>query len=204
MKLCKICNTEKPFSEFYKNATKKDGLQYRCKVCMNRYTSWHHAENKDSINARKADYYEQNKDHISARQARYYIENRERQLAVQAVYTAANKEKISARNAAYAKAHPEIGRLSRRKRRAMILNAEGTHTHLDVERLFDLQRGKCATCACSLKKKGKNVYHVDHIMPLIRGGGNGPDNLQLLCPPCNLKKNAKHPLDWAKQNGKLL
>ncbi len=204
MKFCKVCNTEKPLSDFSKNSTKKDGLQYRCRSCMNRYTSAHHAQNKDSINARKADYYEQNKEHISARHARNYIENREHHLAVQAVYTAANIDKIRTRNAAYAKANPEIRRLSSRKRRALIWKAEGTHTQADVEKLFDLQRGKCATCSCSLKKKGKNVYHVDHIMPLVRGGGNGPDNLQLLCPPCNLKKNAKDPIDWANQNGKLL
>lgn len=204
MKLCKICNTEKPFSEFSKNSTKKDGLQYRCRACMSMYASAYHSANKDTINARKSDYYEQNKEYVSERSARRYIANREQMLAQQAIYTAANKEKIAERRAIYLKANPEIGRVHRRKRRALLSNAEGSHTQLDVEKLFELQRGKCATCACGLKKKGENLYHVDHIMPLCKGGGNGPDNLQLLCPRCNLTKQAKDPLDWAKQNGKLL
>ena len=32
-KCCIKCGVEKPFTEFYKDKTKKDGLQYRCKPC---------------------------------------------------------------------------------------------------------------------------------------------------------------------------
>ena len=32
------------------------------------------------------------------------------------------------------------------------------------------------------------AYHVDHIEALSNGGTNKPDNIQLLCPPCNLRK----------------
>jgi len=31
---------------------------------------------------------------------------------------------------------------------------------------------------------------VDHVVPLWKGGGNNDENLQLLCQPCHLKKNA--------------
>ena len=33
MKKCTKCGVEKPLSEFYKNKSKKDGLQTRCKIC---------------------------------------------------------------------------------------------------------------------------------------------------------------------------
>jgi hypothetical protein len=26
----------------------------------------------------------------------------------------------------------------------------------------------------------------------------------LLCPPCNLRKAASHPIDWARKRGRLL
>lgn len=30
--------------------------------------------------------------------------------------------------------------------------------------------------------------HIDHIRPVSRGGGNGPENLRLLCPHCNISR----------------
>jgi nitrate/TMAO reductase-like tetraheme cytochrome c subunit len=35
MKRCPICEKQKPFDEFYKNRTKRDGLQSQCKACHN-------------------------------------------------------------------------------------------------------------------------------------------------------------------------
>jgi 5-methylcytosine-specific restriction endonuclease McrA len=35
------------------------------------------------------------------------------------------------------------------------------------------------------------IMHIDHIVPLAKGGKNELDNLQLLCGKCNLKKGAK-------------
>lgn len=69
-----------------------------------------------------------------------------------------------------------------------------------VLELFQSQSGKCAACNKSLKLG----YHVDHIMPLALGGGHEKLNLQLLCPPCNLKKSSKHPIDFMQSMGKLL
>lgn len=62
--------------------------------------------------------------------------------------------------------------------------------------MIDVQEGKCNSCFSYLVIEGKNNYHVDHIMPLVLGGSNWPDNLQLLCPRCNMKKGSKHPDEW--------
>ena len=35
MKRCNICGVEKPKSEFYKDSSNSDGLEYRCKICSN-------------------------------------------------------------------------------------------------------------------------------------------------------------------------
>ena len=34
MKTCSKCKIEKDEAEFSKNASKKDGLDYRCKLCL--------------------------------------------------------------------------------------------------------------------------------------------------------------------------
>lgn len=62
----------------------------------------------------------------------------------------------------------------------------------DITKIETLQRGKCAGC----RKKLNGSYHVDHIIPVSRGGANYPSNLQLLCPSCNLTKGRKDFTDW--------
>ena len=69
-----------------------------------------------------------------------------------------------------------------------------------VYKLAKAQKNRCAICNVSIKKK----YHIDHIMPLALGGENLPRNLQLLCPPCNLSKRDKHPVDFMRSKGFLI
>lgn len=66
--------------------------------------------------------------------------------------------------------------------------------------IYGLQRGLCANC----KKTLPSNYHADHIMPLALGGKHEPTNIQLLCPPCNVRKWAYHPIEFAQKQGKLL
>lgn len=88
-----------------------------------------------------------------------------------------------------------------RNRRAMIENAKGCHNQEDIEKILIYQRGLCASCKSDTRKSG---FHIDHIVPLALGGSNWPDNLQILCPACNLSKSAKDPIAWANECGRLL
>ncbi len=40
-------------------------------------------------------------------------------------------------------------------------------------------------------KPGKSFWELDHIVPLIDGGGHEDDNLQTLCTPCHTRKTAE-------------
>lgn len=42
---------------------------------------------------------------------------------------------------------------------------------------------------------GRDI-HIDHIIPIARGGKTIPDNLQVLCSHCNLSKGAKLPSEY--------
>jgi 5-methylcytosine-specific restriction endonuclease McrA len=87
-----------------------------------------------------------------------------------------------------------------RKRKARKMGADGDFTKADIDRIMKAQGGRCAHCKTSVKRR----RHIDHIIPLARGGSNWPSNLQILCPQCNMSKGSKDPIDWARINGRLL
>lgn len=44
---------------------------------------------------------------------------------------------------------------------------------------------------------GQHATHVDHIIPLARGGHpTHPDNLTAACQRCNLRKGTRLPDEW--------
>lgn len=86
----------------------------------------------------------------------------------------------------------EKHRIYAKNRKATLKGAPGKITSMDVRNIFKLQKGFCSACGVDLKLG----FHVDHIMPIKLGGTNYPENIQLLCPPCNLSKAAKHPDVW--------
>lgn len=56
-----------------------------------------------------------------------------------------------------------------------------------VKKLLQQQNNLCVYCECDISVK----YHVDHIIPLSKGGEHKAENIQILCPSCNVKKSAK-------------
>lgn len=108
-----------------------------------------------------------------------------------------NAHKMAARNRAYRKANPEKVREWSAKRASL---KTGRLPRGTVARLLKAQRGCCPICRQALKGK----YHLDHIIPLARGGKHVPWNVQLLCIPCNLRKSAKDPITYMQERGYLL
>lgn len=43
---------------------------------------------------------------------------------------------------------------------------------------------------CSYCGTEDGPFHIDHIVPVARGGGNRPENLCVACAPCNFRKRA--------------
>lgn len=219
MKFCNECGTEKHEHEFSKCASRKDGLQVRCKACSSARAKRFREQNPEKCSAWNRQYYENNKDKISEKGKKHYALNKDKKAESVRAWRAANPDKVreikkrgygknKEKSLAYSKQWQQENKQAiaahSSKRRAIKRGAEGTHAAADVLRIFEAQRGMCATCETKLFKSGKKKFHVDHIMPLSKGGGNGPDNLQCLCPYCNQSKSDKTPEEWARINGKLI
>lgn len=85
-------------------------------------------------------------------------------------------------------------------RRALKAGNGGRHSIHDIAEILKSQKRRCAYCRVKLG----SFFHVDHIIPLYRGGTNDRKNLQILCQPCNQSKSHKDPIDFAREKGLLL
>lgn len=193
MKTCTKCGEVKAITEFSKHAQNRDKLHTRCKACASVANVAWRAANREKIKAYKAAHRADNREQIKAYKAAWIAANPD--------YRADNREKINAYHAAWSEANPEAHRIHCHNYRARKIENGGQLSTDVAERLYKLQRGKCA-CGCG-QPLGDN-YHRDHIMPLALGGANEDWNIQLLRQRCNNQKHAKHPIDFMQQRGFLL
>lgn len=155
--------------------------------------------NKDKIRAQKREYRKANRERISEREREYYTANKEKRHE----YREANRERISEQKREYYREYlqttrgKEVKRAQNQRRRARKVFAQ-LGLPFDESAQLKRQRCKCYYCGCKLDK-----YHVDHVIPLSRGGSDGAENKVLACPDCNLSKGSKLPSEWAK-GGRLL
>ena len=144
--------------------------------------------------------YWKNKHSISIRTRAYYFANRDAICERERKRNSTPEAKEKRRQ--YALNNLDRRLLNERRRRARKFNSGGDHTLEDINKLFVWQRGKCAGANC--KKSIKKEYHVDHVVPIARGGSNDKYNLQLLCPTCNMRKSARDPIVHNQSLGLLL
>ncbi len=109
-------------------------------------------------------------------------EKREATLAAGRRWYAKNAERERARNAAYKRANRARCTDLENKRQALKLNQYVE----DVDRLTVLARDKSVCGLCGEMIDGD--FHVDHIVPLSKGGLHSYANVQAAHPLCNIRK----------------
>jgi len=115
-----------------------------------------------------------------------YHANRESNILRQRKYRQDNPDSSRKSSKIWYQNNKDIRRALDEKRRARKLNQLGWLPDNYEYLLWVIQEGLCAYCVEVL-----DMYHLDHKMPLSKGGFHDWDNVCLACPSCNLRKNAK-------------
>jgi 5-methylcytosine-specific restriction endonuclease McrA len=135
-----------------------------------------------------------------AKDAANRASNREKKNARRRAWGLNNAQRHRETNKRWRDSHPiEVGLFRKRWRAARRNSQIGPITAAQILDLYVKQRGLCAIC-----RKKLTEQHVDHIEPLAKGGAHVINNLQLLCPPCNVRKSDRHPIEHMQSLGFLL
>lgn len=218
-KRCTKCSNEylATLEYFYKGGTRLDSY---CKNCRREVNREYYQSNADSLRKsgrersheyRQAnpdylsEYYQSNADKIREQRREYRQANtdkiRERERAYRHANIDKNRERQREYNRKYRRANPDKEKAKDHCRRARKIESGGRFTSTDIARQRNMQTDKNGKLRCWWCSKAITDYHIDHRIPLAKGGSNAPDNLCLACPQCNHSKHAKLPSEW---NGRLL
>lgn len=210
MKNCRKCLINKEETSFYKSKANKDGLSSYCSDCSCLLRKTWASKNKNKVAEANKEYRERNKTRLleyyrkwkttekgqasrrdgkkkykasglgkeaSSRRYRKYIlteKGKEAYKRATLKWRSTEEYKIKSRIAA-------------KNRKAKLKQAEGSFLASDISVLLTYCSYKCEYCAVPVS----DSYHVDHIVPIVSGGSNYPQNLAIACPSCNLHKGKK-------------
>jgi 5-methylcytosine-specific restriction endonuclease McrA len=137
-------------------------------------------------------------------------ERRQRNRDKSKRYATAHPEEIRARNRAYREAHPEWARASiaewrTNNREAMRIHKRRVRAKqsgvlrvpyepAQIVALVARYGGLCAYC------RARPFAHLDHIIPLARGGPDALPNLVPACARCNQAKGSKMLDEWFRES----
>jgi len=136
--------------------------------------------NKEAARQKSREYYKANRESIREKERRKRAEKPE----------VAEAQRIRAKE--WRKRNPDKVRQSNMKRLGLIKAA--FVDKVDKKALLIACGYVCQMCGVTVQvedRTGDNHAHLDHIIPLSKGGIHAQFNCQILCRKCNLSKNNK-------------
>jgi 5-methylcytosine-specific restriction endonuclease McrA len=193
LKTCVRCNQQQPIEAFHSARNRPDGRYPYCRACCKTIRADRASSDPEGEQARRlrkqtydAAYNTGRKDKKAAQvRSRYQAKSAEIKAYIRA---------WQQKNAPLVRAYKASSKAKRRAAcgdgvsgAALLAWAKG-------------QAKRCYWCGVGCAKR----FHVDHYVPLAKGGAHELTNLVISCPTCNLRKHAKAPMDFAREVGRLL
>jgi 5-methylcytosine-specific restriction endonuclease McrA len=213
-KACKQCKQIYSITAFGKRSRNTDGFNTICKTCQTVIHTAYRKANKDKIDAYKKRWAASprakearrqfrlaNREKLIAEKKLDFQQNKTKRLATAKKWAEANTEKNKTYQKQYRQQYsktPEWRDRKRReanKRRAQKL--DNGYEDYSEQQVLDLYGTKCHICLLEVdllapRKCGElgwqNGLHIDHLMPISKGGPDTLHNVRPAHGKCNLSK----------------
>lgn len=198
MKTCTRCRRELSVASFSPRPERQGRPRSRCKACsaeMRR--AWRVANLERAMQLERA--WRIAHPEAAERAARVKlarrVELRPRHAAEVRAHHARNPARHRARVKAWEAKNPAGAKAVRVRNKLRRRGAErGDLTAADIARILARQSGRCAYCGDALP----SAWHLDHRVPLSRGGASDMDNLCAACPSCNCRKYTRTAEEFSR------
>lgn len=211
-KACTKCGETKVLGSFTKDKRKRDGRRPACKACEAEQKRAYRAANREKVLEQERAYREASREALAERDRAYYEANREavaeRRRAHRAAnretiaerdraYYAANREAVAEYRRAYYAANPHVHWASKYRTRARAYGfpiVVEEFTKADVVTMYGDYCTYCETGA---------FEHLDHFVPVAKGGPHTLENARPSCGACNRAKGEMSGDEWEQRQVEL-
>jgi 5-methylcytosine-specific restriction endonuclease McrA len=209
-KRCSVTDQIHLLSDFHRDKSQRDGRRPDCSECCAARSAKRYAENSDTLRqrarergatpeykAKRAARIDLNRAEHNARSRAYAKANPEKIKLASKNWRARNVESNRARKIEWARANPLAVKEQRFRRRALLKNARLCRlTSQQIAARVSVFGDVCAYCSATWS-------HLDHVIPLTRGGAHCLANLRPACARCNLTKSNKPHRQWFREIGRI-
>lgn len=224
-KTCSKCGETKPLDAYYLDK-RRNAPRAACKMCYNadtqaRYAAapdkhyaltkrWReehrsevneaakrrHAENPEPRHRAVAKWQRKNPEKVRANSHKMYYKHREDRRRRSKEYYCANRDTALTKAAEWRRANPERLCDYSRARHARKVNAPEVENIRRAD-IWDRDGGICYLCETPCDP---NNWHLEHLIPLSRGGPHTASNVAVSHPECNRAKGTRTPDELARMN----